>query len=198
MFERFSRGAREVVIRAQEEAGALGHEWIGTEHLLLAALHLPEQPGASTLRRNGVTAASCREAVAGVVTGTQDDLGPKDAEALRALGIDLEEIRRHAESAFGEGALDGPPDARGSRRGRAREQRAFSRHIPFTARAKGVLKDALREALARKDRRIGVEHIVLGALGSGDALSRTLFTRLGIDPDDVRAQVLRDLRADAA
>ena len=36
MFERFTQEAREVVVLAQEEARALGHNYIGTEHLLLA------------------------------------------------------------------------------------------------------------------------------------------------------------------
>lgn len=109
MFERFTRPAREVVVRAQEEARGLGHGWIGTEHLLLAALRAPDQPGAATLVRLGVSAESCRAAISGVVGGADGDaLGPEDAEALRAFGIDLEEIRRRAESAFGDGALDAP------------------------------------------------------------------------------------------
>ncbi|MBO8190934.1 Clp protease [Streptomyces oryzae] len=205
MFERFSKEARDVVIRAQDEANSLGHDWIGTEHLLLAALHHPEQPGAATLARLGITIASCRAAVAGVVPGPQEDLGPEDAEALRALGIDLEAVRRRAEASFGEGALDAAPDAdrtkreggRGRGRGRGRGEGALTRHVPFAARAKKVLKEALREALARKDRGIGVEHVVLGVLDSEDNISLALFTRLGIEPGVVRELVLDDLRAAA-
>jgi hypothetical protein len=37
-FTRFSQPARRAVVRAQEEAAALGHGHIGTEHLLLAML----------------------------------------------------------------------------------------------------------------------------------------------------------------
>jgi ATP-dependent Clp protease ATP-binding subunit ClpC len=36
MFERFTDRARRVVVQAQEEARALGHSYIGTEHILLA------------------------------------------------------------------------------------------------------------------------------------------------------------------
>lgn len=39
MFERFTGGARRVVVLAQEDARLLGHGYIGTEHLLLAVLH---------------------------------------------------------------------------------------------------------------------------------------------------------------
>ena len=35
MFERFTREARDVVEVAHREAAALGHCWLGTEHLLL-------------------------------------------------------------------------------------------------------------------------------------------------------------------
>jgi ATP-dependent Clp protease ATP-binding subunit ClpC len=44
MFERFTDEARQVVVHAQDEARALGHTWIGTEHLLLGLLR-----GASTV-----------------------------------------------------------------------------------------------------------------------------------------------------
>ncbi|MGI5352272.1 Clp protease N-terminal domain-containing protein [Streptomyces sp. CA-250714] len=199
MFERFSREARDVVIRAQDEANSLGHDWIGTEHLLLAALHHPEQPGAATLVRLGITTTSCRAAVAGVVPGAREDLGPEDAEALRALGIDLEAVRRRAEESFGAGALDAAPDSGRTKRGRGRGkgEGTLTRHVPFAARAKKVLKQALREALTRKDRGIGVEHVVLGVLRSEDNISLALFARLGIEPEVVRELVLDDLRTAA-
>ena len=42
MFERFTDGARQVVVRAQEDARRLGHSYIGSEHLLLAAAEAGE------------------------------------------------------------------------------------------------------------------------------------------------------------
>ena len=39
MFERFTEGARRVVVLAQEEARLLNHGYIGTEHILLGLLH---------------------------------------------------------------------------------------------------------------------------------------------------------------
>lgn len=38
VFEHFSQEARAVVVRAQENARELGHDYIGTEHLLLGML----------------------------------------------------------------------------------------------------------------------------------------------------------------
>lgn len=216
MFERFSRPAREVVVGAQEEARSLGHDWIGTEHLLLAALRLPEEPGAATLVRLGVSAENCRTAVSSVVGGAEGDaLGPQDAEALKAFGIDLDEIRRRAENAFGDGALDTPardPGASAPRRRRflkrvGRESEGSlgvpaavpgpSGHIRFTGRAKKALELSLREAIARKDRRIGVEHVVLALLRGDDKISQGMFQQLGVAPKEMRDRVLADLRSAA-
>jgi ATP-dependent Clp protease ATP-binding subunit ClpC len=42
VFEKFTASARNVVVLAQEEAVAVGHAYIGTEHLLLGALRETE------------------------------------------------------------------------------------------------------------------------------------------------------------
>jgi ATP-dependent Clp protease ATP-binding subunit ClpA len=42
MFERFTANARRAVVRAQEEARELNHNYIGTEHILLALLRRPD------------------------------------------------------------------------------------------------------------------------------------------------------------
>lgn len=205
MFERFSAAAREVVTGAQQEARALGHERIGTEHLVLAALRHPRQPGTTTLRGLGVTTEACRTAVAAVVTGRDAALDAEDARALRSLGVDLEAVRGRAEEAFGPGALDSPqapapaPSTRrrtpfGRRRGRGSGPATLPRHLPFTAGAKKALELSLRECLARKDRRIGVEHLVLGLLRCADRTSLALFERLGVDPAATHARVLDELR----
>jgi ATP-dependent Clp protease ATP-binding subunit ClpC len=39
MFERFTERARQVVLQAQAEARSRGHNYIGTEHILLALVH---------------------------------------------------------------------------------------------------------------------------------------------------------------
>jgi ATP-dependent Clp protease ATP-binding subunit ClpA len=44
MFERFTAYARRAVVTAQEEARELNHNYIGTEHILLALLRRPEGP----------------------------------------------------------------------------------------------------------------------------------------------------------
>src|SRR4051794_40943490 len=67
MFERFTERARMVVVRAQEEARLLGHEYIGTEHLLLGLLRVEEGLAARVLNDLGVTLDDARADVERVV-----------------------------------------------------------------------------------------------------------------------------------
>jgi hypothetical protein len=72
MFERFTEAGRQVVVSAQGQARALGHGYVGTEHLLLGLLHDRDAIPARVLAARGVTAAIAREAIEGVVPrGTQ-------------------------------------------------------------------------------------------------------------------------------
>ena len=43
MFERFNEQARQVVVLAQDEARSLGHDHIGSEHLLLGLLRVDDE-----------------------------------------------------------------------------------------------------------------------------------------------------------
>ena len=63
MFERFTDRARRVVVLAQEEARQLNHNYIGTEHILLALVREGEGVAARVLDRFGVTLAGTREEV---------------------------------------------------------------------------------------------------------------------------------------
>ncbi|WP_448612257.1 Clp protease N-terminal domain-containing protein [Geodermatophilus sp. URMC 60] len=174
MFERFTPPAREVVVLAQEEARALRHGHIGTEHLLLALLRL-DTPTTAVLRRHGLDHAEVAEAVAAHLGG--EDL---DAEALRTLGIDLDAVRDVAEATFGPGALDSP------RRGRRRRSPG---HIPFTSRAKTVLELSLREALAVRSNRITDGHITLGLIREGQGLAAKVLHDRGVDLPALRNEL---------
>ncbi len=63
MFERFSGQARFVVVSAQEEARALDHNYIGTEHLLLGLLATSDSLARASLTALGYTHDSVRDAV---------------------------------------------------------------------------------------------------------------------------------------
>jgi hypothetical protein len=67
MFTRFTGRARDVVVHAQEEARALGHSYIGTEHLLLGLLRVEEGVAALALGRLGITLDAVRAEVERVI-----------------------------------------------------------------------------------------------------------------------------------
>ena len=67
MFERFTERARQVVVLAQDEARAMKHDYIGTEHLLLGSLREEEGIAARALRSLGVALEDARGQVARIV-----------------------------------------------------------------------------------------------------------------------------------
>ena len=64
MFERFTDRARRVVVLAQDEARALNHNYIGTEHLLLGLIHEGEGVAAKALESMDISLDAVRSQVA--------------------------------------------------------------------------------------------------------------------------------------
>ena len=116
--------------------------------------------------------------------------GRLDADALRSIGIDLDDVRRRVEETFGAGALDDVPERTGRRRGR-------NRHIPFTGRAKKSLERGLRQAITLGDTRIGSEHLLLGVLDEGSGLGVRMLRDQGVDLAQLRATTLERSRRSA-
>ena len=67
IFERFTERARQVVILAQEEARTLGHDYIGSEHILLGLLGEEEELAARVLESLDITDRKARAQVMGIV-----------------------------------------------------------------------------------------------------------------------------------
>jgi ATP-dependent Clp protease ATP-binding subunit ClpA len=178
MFERFTERARTVVVLAQEECRQRGEQAIGTEHLLLALFRAPENLAVMVLEGFSVRRADV-EADLTARRAVPDADGAADADALAALGIDLDEVRRRVEEAFGPGALD---------RGREPKRRFLGGHIPFAKEAKKALELALREALALKHNYIGTEHILLGLL-HGEGVAQEVLVERGVLLDVARVIV---------
>ena len=94
MFERFTESARQVVVHARDEARALGHGHIGTEHLLLGLLCEGAQGIAGrTLGDFGVTADAVRAEVAreGEFSGEEGGRLPFTPDAKKLLERALRE-----------------------------------------------------------------------------------------------------------
>ncbi|WP_265520724.1 Clp protease N-terminal domain-containing protein [Oerskovia flava] len=175
MFERFTAEARGAVTAAQEVARRVGHERIGSEHLL-AALGSTTGPGGRALRSLRLDGDRLEATLAGEhgTTGL-------DAAALAAVGIDVEAVRASTDATFGPGSLERAAPAR--RRG------LLAGHLAFTQDAKKALELSLRAAVRLGHRKIDGGHLVLGVTelerGGGPALLR----ELGVDPGAVRDAV---------
>ncbi|MEW2129602.1 Clp protease N-terminal domain-containing protein [Streptomyces sp. NPDC005435] len=151
MFERFTKDAREVVTGAVEHGERAGARSIGAEHLLLALLDREGTRASFALAALGLgeRKASLREALD--QARRRAGLSRAEADALAGLGIDVTEIVSRVEEAHGAGALTGDHRKPGGRPGRQ----------PFDRDAKSVMEGALRAAVARRDRHIGDEHLLL-------------------------------------
>jgi hypothetical protein len=74
MFRRFSPRAREVVISAQQEARALHHGFIGTEHILLGLLRDRDGVAGRALHVLGISPEAAREQVLDIIGEGKQDL----------------------------------------------------------------------------------------------------------------------------
>ncbi len=94
MFERFAERARQVVVLAQDEARALKHNYIGTEHLLLGLLREEEGLAARVLWSLDITVDEVRAQVARIV-GQGDEVTagqiPFTPRAKKVLELSLRE-----------------------------------------------------------------------------------------------------------
>jgi hypothetical protein len=97
MFERFTDRARRVVVLAQEEARMLGHNYIGTEHLLLGLIHEGDGVAARALQSMGIELDVVRVRVAEVVGKGQHPLPghiPFTPRSKKVLELSLREARQ--------------------------------------------------------------------------------------------------------
>ena len=171
MFERFTRHARVAVVLAQEEARELRTRELRPQHMLLGVVQASGDDLSSVLSGFGLTAEAVRARLADAAPATDDGFD-EDADALRAIGIDLTAVRDSVARTFGADAFDNALPRSGRRRGRQRR----SSRIPFSRTAKKSLELAVREALAHKDNEIGCEHVLLGIMRSGDKEAIGLIT----------------------
>ncbi len=147
------------------EARRLGHNYVGTEHVLLVLIRNPDGGATAVLRQRGVSAEAVEEALAGWL-GT---LRPKiDPDALAALGIDFEIVRERLEATFGPGALE--------------QTRAGC--LGICPRLKMALAYALDHADGKP---LADEHILLGMLSVPDSVAARVLAELGVSPTAAQA-----------
>jgi ATP-dependent Clp protease ATP-binding subunit ClpA len=181
VFERFTADGRSAVEDAVAEARRLGHRRVGTEHLLLALLGTDTVAGRA-LAGSGVDRAQAEHDLQSLRAPDRPDAG-----SLEVLGIDLDEVKRRVDDAFGPGALERTTAWLRSGSGRPR----------FIPESKKALELALREALALGHRAVGSEHILLGMLRDRHTVALELLGRQGVAVPAIRTAVLEQLRRTA-
>jgi len=99
MFGQFTEKARRVVIHAQEEARRLGHNFVGTEHLLLGLIREQDSPPSKVLQSIGLDLDTVRAEVL-KATGRGPAIGPNEEVAFtpRAKKVVLELAGEEARS----------------------------------------------------------------------------------------------------
>jgi len=179
MFERFTTEARDIVRGAVERAERDGAPAVGEEHMLGALLDGDGTRALSALGVIGFVAGRERIEQGLAEARRRGGVSRSDADALADLGIDVSAIVARVEQAHGEGALATP-----ARRRRLWPFGAGATRTPFTAGAKNVLERSLREALARGDKHIGDEHILL-ALTARPGLVADVLAEQGVTHEAV-------------
>jgi ATP-dependent Clp protease ATP-binding subunit ClpA len=167
------RGRRRPPVRdflgeARAESLGLGHDYVGSEHVLLAVAGRGDDRVATALRRLGVTAEDVRADILLLVGRGPARPGSRlDRDALASLGIDLDEVRRRLEATFGDGAL---------------ERTAFG-CTPVCPRAKQALERASDHAQGPL---VTDADVLVGLISVEDSLAAQILAGRGITPDRLR------------
>ncbi|MES4888851.1 Clp protease N-terminal domain-containing protein [Streptomyces sp. NPDC096012] len=182
MFERFTKDARAVVEEAVGYAHGSGAQIVDAEHLLLALLD--REGGRASFALSALGLTERRESVRRALAEARRRAGltRAEADALAGLGIDVSEIVARVEEVHGVGAMS-----------RDRKERAWwtGRRPSFGRDAKETLQRSLRIALARHDRYIGDEHLLL-ALTARPGVAAEVLADHGVTHEGVR-QVLHEV-----
>ncbi len=145
VYDRFTELAKRAIVAARDAAASLGHDLIGTEHLLIGLAQTAGTAG-EVLRARGVELGRLRAEVERQLAarGVAATHGVAATEALAVLGIDVGEIRRRADATFGGGSFQFPRPA-------------------FSLSAKRAVKASLEQAREVGQERIDTEHLLLGS-----------------------------------
>lgn len=164
----FTERVRRVLMRAREEATALHHEYVGTEHILLG---LVEGGGvaAAALEHLGANTGDIRQKVLLTVKP-----GPADSTTS-------------ASGASG-GILGAIADTMGLR---------HRMDMPYTSRAKKVLELAMSEARDLNHSYVGTEHLLIGLLREERGIAAQVLASMGLTTTAVRDEVVRILGVEA-
>jgi ATP-dependent Clp protease ATP-binding subunit ClpA len=217
MFERFTDRARHAVVLAQDEARRLGHDAIGTEHVLLGLLGEPDSIAGRVLGQLGITLTAARADVEGLVgrgDGAPSGHIPFTPRAKKVLELSLREALGFGHNYIGtehillglvregEGVAMAVLDGRGATGPNIRSsvQVALTRAAGAKAAAEVAVGDAERRtagadaviAAARQlagDGPMGTHHLLEAMTLVDGSLASSALGALGVAPEVVATAI---------
>jgi ATP-dependent Clp protease ATP-binding subunit ClpA len=163
---------KKVIEMAVDETRHLNHHYIGTEHILLGLLRLPESVGMQALQAMGIEAKA-------VKTQTLQTM-----QATRFRETRLDDSRIVLQD---KGRLDVAQAARSSET--RKEQHDSKKFDAFNEDAREVLHLAQDEAQRLLHNYIGTEHLLLGLVRREESVAGQVLNQLGIELHRVRSAV---------
>ena len=94
----------------------------------------------------------------------------RGAQVLAAAGVTRADVETHVLALIKPGS--GPESGK----------------LPFTPRAKAVVRGAVEEALRLGHDDVGTEHLLLGLLADGESVAAKVLSELGATEADIRAR----------
>lgn len=184
MFDRCDTDTRSIIDAALGESRRRGHNWLGTEHVLLALVQRRD-----LLRPEVAAILPDAETVATALDAALDGPPRRDTELLGAVGIDLESVRSSVRRTFGDSALEDL--------GRRRVHQPWQPWRRPTRRCMSILavsmsiaprlKQASEHARREADRAmIDPAALLLGMVEVEDAMSNQILHCVGVDPQLLR------------
>ena len=105
MHKRFTDQARQVAVRAQDEARLLNHDRAGTEHILLALFHEQDSIAAQVLLSLGITPEAVRAVTGQALSREEADprtpVAKYTRQAENVLDLSLHEALRLGDNQIG-------------------------------------------------------------------------------------------------
>ena len=193
MFDRCDTDTRSIIDAALSESRRRGHNWLGTEHVLLALAQRRD-----LLRPEVAAILPDADTVAAALGEALDGPPRRDAELLGAVGIDLESVRSSVRRTFGDSALEDLGRRRVHqpwqpwRRPTRRCMSILAGSMSIAPRLKQAFEHALHGADGRKRETIDPAALLLGMVEVEGAMSNQILHRVGVDTQLLR-QSLRAL-----
>jgi len=168
-------GAQAALQIALQAAGQMFHGMVRPEHVLLGLLQAADGPLAKGLSKLGTT---------------RDALGAALMRRVQAMPQDENAKRRAMEAQRAAAA------AQAQNQARAGGGAAAGGMSGMTDSAQRVLAEARRLSGELRHGQVGTVHLLLALLSDQDRLATNTFLKVGVRAEDVRNELLRQLRAE--